>query len=249
MQLRLGLRLSRTTAWAAAGLLVTTLASTISAQQLSFDPAQFINSFKLKPAPGTEGKEDKCTDGFFCPANTAQPLYCCAGYYCPKPDQIKICPKGKFCPRGSVEPQGCHSLASCPEGSASVSKFGVFALFLALVLVILVIFGIKKRKDTLKRVKYQHLLQYGYGAHDESANVDMGQVERTFDISFQDLGLVLPSGVEIMRGVTGELRSSRACAILGPSGAGKTTFVSLLTGKARRTSGRVQVNGTPEPLS
>ncbi|KAI9595510.1 hypothetical protein BDF19DRAFT_422397 [Syncephalis fuscata] len=196
-----------------------------------------------------QGKKEKCPAGFYCPDNTAQPQYCCGGYYCPTPDVIKLCPEGKFCPKGSTVTQGCHLLAYCPAGSATVSKVGVFALFLGLVILIILIFAVKQRKDNIKKLKYQHLLQYGYGAQDESANVDMGQVERTFDISFQDLGLVLPSGVEIMRGVSGELKSSRCCAILGPSGAGKTTFVSLLTGKARRTSGYVKVNGIDEPLS
>jgi ABC-type multidrug transport system ATPase subunit len=196
-----------------------------------------------------QGRQEKCPNGFYCPENTAQPLYCCAGYYCPDPATIHICPQGKFCPQGSTVTQGCHFLASCPEGSKTVSKIGVFGLFLALVLVIAATFAVKNRRDNIKRLKYRHLLQYGYGAQDESANVDMGQVERTFDISFTDLGLVLPSGVEIMRGVSGELKSSRCCAILGPSGAGKTTFVSLLTGKARRTSGQVRINGVNESLS
>ncbi|KAI9595508.1 hypothetical protein BDF19DRAFT_422395 [Syncephalis fuscata] len=230
----------------------------------------FIKSFKLKAAPETlryrypceflstpqaadnaptswnctagsfcliHNHKEACPAGFFCPENTAQPLYCCGGYYCPTPDKIKICPEGKFCPHGSTEPQGCHFLAKCPEGTATVSKFGVVFLFGAFMTVASMLFAIKLRKDNIKRIKYQHLLQYGYGAQDESANVDMGQVERTFDISFQDLGLVLPSGVEIMRGVS------------GPSGAGKTTFVSLLTGKAQRTSGRVKINGIDEPLN
>lgn len=36
---------------------------------------------------------------------------------------------------------------------------------------------------------------------------------------------------------------------MGPSGAGKTTFISLLTGKAKRTSGRVKINGKLEELN
>ncbi|KAJ3271886.1 hypothetical protein HK104_004610, partial [Borealophlyctis nickersoniae] len=73
--------------------------------------------------------------------------------------------------------------------------------------------------------------------------------QRKFDISFSDLSLVLPNGVEIMKGVTGKLNAGRLCAIMGPSGAGKTTFVSLLTNKAKRTSGTVWINGVEEELS
>jgi ABC-type multidrug transport system ATPase subunit len=78
---------------------------------------------------------------------------------------------------------------------------------------------------------------------------DVGRLEKTFDIRFDDLGLKLPNGVEIMKGVTGELRSGRTCAIMGPSGSGKTTFVTLLTGKQPRTSGNVLINGQPDELS
>ena len=36
---------------------------------------------------------------------------------------------------------------------------------------------------------------------------------------------------------------------MGPSGAGKTTFVTLLTGKVPRTTGKVSINGQPDELS
>ncbi|CAG8697445.1 13563_t:CDS:10, partial [Funneliformis caledonium] len=73
-------------------------------------------------------------------------------------------------------------------------------------------------------------------------------VSRTFDIEFTNLGLILPSGIEIVKGVSGKFSKHRTCAIMGPSGAGKTTFVSLLTGKVKKTSGTVKVNGVEETL-
>ncbi|KAI9599551.1 hypothetical protein BDF19DRAFT_419105 [Syncephalis fuscata] len=197
----------------------------------------------------TKGHQEPCTKGFMCPPNTAQPFYCCAGYYCPSPKEIEICPSGKFCPLGSVTTQGCHFLASCPEGTSTVSKFGVVILFAALMLVVALFFSIKNRLNRLKQAKYKHLLQFGYGDADESAKVDLGEVEKTFNIAFTDLGLTLNNGVKIMAGVTGQLSSGRSCAILGPSGAGKTTFVSLLTGKAIKTNGTITLNGIEEPLS
>lgn len=36
---------------------------------------------------------------------------------------------------------------------------------------------------------------------------------------------------------------------MGPSGAGKTTFVSLLTNKVKRSAGTVRINGVEEELS
>jgi hypothetical protein len=86
-----------------------------------------------------KGLQERCPQGFMCPPNTAQPFYCCAGYYCPTPKEINICPSNKFCPLGSTTVQGCHLLASCPEGTSTVSKFGVVALFAGLMLVVAVV--------------------------------------------------------------------------------------------------------------
>ncbi|KAJ3159427.1 hypothetical protein HDU86_001745 [Geranomyces michiganensis] len=72
---------------------------------------------------------------------------------------------------------------------------------------------------------------------------------RRFDIQFDNLGLTLPDGVEIMKGVSGTLKAGRLCAVMGPSGAGKTTFVSLLTNKAKRSEGTVRINGNVAELS
>ena len=52
------------------------------------------------------------------------------------------------------------------------------------------------------------------------------------DLQFEDLSLALPDGTKLLHGVTGSLKSGRLCAIMGPSGAGKTTFLFTLCGKA-----------------
>ncbi|KAI8929997.1 P-loop containing nucleoside triphosphate hydrolase protein [Entophlyctis helioformis] len=60
---------------------------------------------------------------------------------------------------------------------------------------------------------------------------------------FENLGLKLNTGKVVLHGVTGEIRSSRMTAIMGPSGAGKTTFMNVLCGKVSRTSGKLFVSG------
>jgi ABC-type multidrug transport system ATPase subunit len=71
------------------------------------------------------------------------------------------------------------------------------------------------------------------------------------DIAFKNLGLTLPSGASVLEGVTGEFKAGKLCAILGPSGAGKTTFMNALCGKASygTTSGEVIINGVPGDIS
>ncbi|RKP14681.1 hypothetical protein BJ684DRAFT_8159 [Piptocephalis cylindrospora] len=69
-----------------------------------------------------------------------------------------------------------------------------------------------------------------------------------FDFTFDRLGLTLPSGKRILRGVTGGLHSGRFTAIMGPSGAGKTTFLNVLLGKVNGTEGKVFINGVPSKI-
>ncbi|RHZ83226.1 hypothetical protein Glove_99g54 [Diversispora epigaea] len=178
-----------------------------------------------------------CTDGFYCPENT-QPVYCCAGYYCENPKTIKLCPEGYFCPIGTVNPLSCHYMASCPPGSTSANKYLIGVLATAIMLLILILFQIKKKVDEEKNKKYKRLL---IEPRFENSEKTLDRVSKTFDIEFEDLGLVLPSGIEIMKGVSGSLVHGRTCAIMGPSGSGKTTLVSLLTGKIRRTDGKIKV--------
>lgn len=79
------------------------------------------------------------------------------------------------------------------------------------------------------------------------------RMQHRIDISFDNLGLRLKSGSKatLLRGVSGDLRSGRICAIMGPSGAGKTTFLSTLCGKASygTRSGTMLLNGVEAELT
>ncbi|KAI8909746.1 hypothetical protein EDD86DRAFT_226334 [Gorgonomyces haynaldii] len=63
------------------------------------------------------------------------------------------------------------------------------------------------------------------------------------DFKFENMGLKLDSGTVVLNGVNGTIRSAKMTAIMGPSGAGKTTFMNVLCGKVSRTSGKLWVNG------
>jgi len=65
------------------------------------------------------------------------------------------------------------------------------------------------------------------------------------DVKFKELSLELWNGKKVLEGVTGEFTAGRMCAIMGPSGAGKTTFMNVLCGKATygRMGGEIEING------
>ncbi|ORY50037.1 hypothetical protein BCR33DRAFT_763088 [Rhizoclosmatium globosum] len=67
-------------------------------------------------------------------------------------------------------------------------------------------------------------------------------LQMTYD--FEGLSLKLPDGKMILQGVTGAVKAGRMTAIMGPSGAGKTTFMNVLMGKVARTAGTLKINGT-----
>ncbi|KAG0219434.1 hypothetical protein BGX31_011310 [Mortierella sp. GBA43] len=81
------------------------------------------------------------------------------------------------------------------------------------------------------------------------STMTLPKAERSFDIRFEKLGLTLPTGVEIIKNISGRLLTGRTCAVMGPSGAGKTTFLSILAGKVAKTDGSIKVNGKEQTLS
>lgn len=79
--------------------------------------------------------------------------------------------------------------------------------------------------------------------------VTLDPVQRTFDIDFENLSCRLSNGLQILQSVSGSAHHGRTMAIMGPSGAGKTTLINVLSGKLKKCSGSVRVNGKSEELS
>jgi ABC-type nitrate/sulfonate/bicarbonate transport system ATPase subunit len=74
----------------------------------------------------------------------------------------------------------------------------------------------------------------------------------TIDFTFNKLGLELKSSkVRVLNDVTGSIRHGRITAVMGPSGAGKTTFLTTLANKSYygRTLGEVLINGKRDSLN
>ncbi|KAG0575427.1 hypothetical protein KC19_5G003000 [Ceratodon purpureus] len=79
----------------------------------------------------------------------------------------------------------------------------------------------------------------------------VGRMRPPIELSFVDLSLFLKgTGKKILSNVTGKLSPGRVTAVMGPSGAGKTTFLNALAGKAThsRTTGAVFINGKPDSI-
>lgn len=79
------------------------------------------------------------------------------------------------------------------------------------------------------------------------AKVTFQDVSHQINVSFSKLSLNLPNGSKILKNISGELKASRVTALMGPSGAGKTSLLNLLRGQAQyaKVSGNICVNGVP----
>ena len=97
-----------------------------------------------------------CTPGFYCPANTLSPSYCCEGYQCETPSDIEICPAGKFCKVGLVAGVDCGSKGDCPEGSTYQSSRRFVVALIVIVAVLGVLFAVK-HFITTKVIQIQRL--------------------------------------------------------------------------------------------
>jgi ATPase subunit of ABC transporter with duplicated ATPase domains len=139
-------------------------------------------------------------------------------------------------------------LAQCPEGSETAPKFLLILVFGIISFIIYLLYLWKNGADIIREKKRKSELVDAAMLLRMQDKPDVHALEKTFTIEFENLGLTLPNGLEIMSQVNGVLRSGRVCAIMGPSGSGKTTFVTLLTGKQPRSSGTVKLNGVYDEL-
>lgn len=76
---------------------------------------------------------------------------------------------------------------------------------------------------------------------DPAKPVPVGRVRG--DVAFEQVGFAYKSGVPVLTDVTATLTAGTVCALVGPSGAGKTTFANLVPRFYDATAGRVLIDG------
>ncbi len=63
------------------------------------------------------------------------------------------------------------------------------------------------------------------------------------DVTFDNVTFAYQAGESVLRGVTTQIPAGTVCALVGPSGAGKTTFANLVPRFYEATAGCVQIDG------
>ncbi|ORY50030.1 hypothetical protein BCR33DRAFT_847262 [Rhizoclosmatium globosum] len=215
-----------------------------------------------------------CKPGFFCPfldiTNPATyPVQCPpsaarsvrahalpSGFYCPDYKTVTVCPEGHYCLSGQTAPTPCEFLSFCSAGTIIQQHYG-FAILVAVVDVFLVAIFLVLRQREKRRINKLEESQENKKAlttEDIQRNISAltagfhkgleGLADLQMNYDFDDLSLTLPDGKSILQGVSGSINAGKMTAIMGPSGAGKTTFMNVLMGKAARTAGTLKINGT-----
>ena len=209
-----------------------------------------------------------CPEGYYCPStdsnvDNTDGLGSWGGVY-------YECPEKKFCPTGTIDPFDCGSLSKCPSGTVKANKTGYWVVVIFLIIIFYILFKIsdyissRERKiqnqEVAREISYSENIAETNAVVNPSHNNLMSPIVSqdintigasnidSFLIEFNDLSLTLKSGTTVMSGVNGKFQPGRLCAIMGASGAGKTTVINLITGKVPRTSGKILVNGKSLPI-
>ncbi|GAB4842896.1 ABC transporter G member 28, variant 2 [Ancistrocladus abbreviatus] len=128
--------------------------------------------------------------------------------------------------------------------------------------------NLKKSKPKQLSTKSQ-IFKYAYGQIEKEKAMQEQNKDLTFsgiismatdmeirrrpaiEVAFENLTLTLKAKKKhLLRCVTGKISPGRVSAVMGPSGAGKTTFLSALTGKATgcKRTGQILINGKAESI-
>lgn len=131
----------------------------------------------------------------------------------------------------------------------------------------------KKKKEKVRKVKdlntNTQIFHYAYAQLEKEKALEIENKNLSFDgilskamnpevrkrplieVSFKDMTLTLKAKKKhLLRCVTGSLKPGRIAAVMGPSGAGKTSFLSALAGKTVgcSTTGLIMINGKQESI-
>ncbi|WP_422417503.1 ATP-binding cassette domain-containing protein [Pseudomonas sp. GZD-222] len=98
----------------------------------------------------------------------------------------------------------------------------------------MVISGIKRSSVTLG--ENSHLLERNLSDFSTPSGIDLGSAPR---VSLSNVSLHDSLGVSVLNDVSFEVESGRSLAIVGPSGAGKTTLIKTLVGLSTPTTGEI----------
>jgi ABC-type multidrug transport system ATPase subunit len=195
-----------------------------------------------------------CLPGQLCNGN-GKAMMCPEGYYCPNPAQQFKCPKDYFCPQGSTSPKECRSVAtgSCSEGVGRevvwvplfiAGIILIFIFYLEILIDYFFYFYLTKRPSSAAGSPISPAPSGSQQAHHRFQKVSLNEqfsfstTSSLVEIQFEKLMLVTNNTTRINQ-VSGRIRPGKFTAIIGGSGAGKTSLMNVILGREAKTAGEI----------
>eukprot|EP00762_Andalucia_godoyi_P006751 ANDGO_06230.mRNA.1 ABC transporter G family member 24 len=206
-----------------------------------------------------------CPDGEFCPDyQMTSGIGCRSGYWCPQYSKDELeCNFGAYCPKGADRQVQWFGLVIAVVAIVVIAVAYLFGIRIRN----------QKRTTREHRRKMQTIHRTGNGSSlplrpykdEESTSLLSSQqvsgARRGVEFRFSNIRLEIgekqpwwkrllgskassKAGKVLLSDVSGVIRPGTLTGIMGPSGAGKTTLMSVLAGKIEHTSGKMFVNGT-----
>eukprot|EP00759_Apiculatamorpha_spiralis_P045954 PhF_6_TR42666/c0_g1_i4/m.64303 len=209
------------------------------------------------------------------PQGWYEPMICPAGSECPDMHTQKPCPAGYWCTDGTYSAKKCSYMSYCPEGSETERDLSSLFFAVVADILVFVIYKVYRFIEGRRSMNHRDYILDKYPEIELRSRDDVNSDEDTdpkvaqnvsevckgfkrargpvphLEFRFKDLSLSIPikdnePPRKVLAGVTGCLRPGTVTAIMGPSGAGKTTFFNVLLGKVDDSwvrGGSLTING------
>jgi len=237
-------------------------------------PSTIKNCSKTEYCPPGSFLSDVCKEGYYCPDPTQQ-IKCPSGYFCRQGSTNPVrCSFLGQCPAGSTK----DSLTSFAVGVVVGVLLLILVAYLSFKFYVSLYQKISRkqrlqaleeqnRKNTIRKNRRKISINArptersallaesdleSEADQEEEDTVSLLRPTFTADIQFEELGLTVRStGKRVLYGVTGEIRHGELTCVMGLSGAGKSTFITTLAGRAHYgiPEGIIRVNGVERKLT
>ena len=183
------------------------------------------------------GRVRLCPAGHVCPYNNTAKTY----------NYAKVCEEGTLCMAGFTEPIQCSSFALCPAGSTTRGIIRGSIVLSLIILFIGLILGFVLQRRQNQQLEASAKLRSDFKAtKGEQLGSGLPISNSSVRLRFKNVGMKLKSnGATIVDGVSGYFPAGSLVALMGPSGAGKTSFMNALLSRAPYAdiTGAISVNG------
>eukprot|EP00158_Paraphelidium_tribonemae_P004516 Partr_v1_DN26799_c1_g2_i1_m9104 putative ATP-binding cassette, sub-family G (WHITE), member len=178
--------------------------------------------------------------GFYCPENTAQPMYCPAGFNCSADTaRITVCPEGFYCPMATVNPLPCH-FAKCAAGTQRPQNYLLGGWTACIFLVVTLVYAIAYLFAGYFKFRTQPAGDDAIPTLPTDRNMSQAA------LSFRNIDYKLGRNRSILHRISGQFQSGKLSGILGPSGSGKSTLLHILAGRIKQSRGTVMLNNSTD---